>query len=219
MSNPESFIDEVTEEVRRDRLYALMRRWGWIPAVAVIAIVGGAAWSEWQKSKDAARAQGFGDALLAALNADDMPARRAAIDGVAADGTDQEAVLSLLTATTLANGEEADADAARAELLTLADMADLEPAYRHLALLKVMLMGGTGDVSRDGAILEELATPGAPYRSLAMEQQALMAVAAGDRATAITLLRVLSQEAGVTETLRRRSVQLIVALGGTPEPV
>jgi len=29
MSDTDSFINEVTEEVRRDRLYGMFRRWGW----------------------------------------------------------------------------------------------------------------------------------------------------------------------------------------------
>ena len=41
MSETDSFIDEVNEEVRRDRLYAALRRYGWIAIVAVLAIVGG----------------------------------------------------------------------------------------------------------------------------------------------------------------------------------
>lgn len=219
MSNPESFIDEVTEEVRRDRVTAALRRWGWIPALAIVAIVGVAGFNEWQKAQDAARAQAFGDAVIDALGADDMAARRAAIAEITAETPDQAAIQAMISATTIANGDDGDNVAARDVWLALAEMDGLAPSYRDLALLKVMLQGGTGDVARDGQILEALATPGAPYRALAVEQQALAAVRADDPATAITLLRVLTQEAGVTETLRRRAVQLIVALGGTPEPV
>ena len=68
MSNNDSFIDEVTEEVRRDKLFAAFRKYGWIGAVVVIGIVGGTAWNEWQQSREAARAQAFGDAVLDALD-------------------------------------------------------------------------------------------------------------------------------------------------------
>ncbi|UWQ16328.1 hypothetical protein [Jannaschia sp. M317] len=218
MSNPESFIDEVTEEVRRDRLYATLRRWGWVAALVVIVVVGGAAWSEWQKSTAETRAQAFGDSLLQALGADDMDARRAALQTVTPEVPEQAAILGLIRATALRNGDGGSTDAARDELLALAETEGLSPTYRHLALLKVMLDGGTGDAARDGAFLEELATPGAPYRPLAIEQQAITAVRAGDTATAVTLLRVLSEEAGVTESLRRRALQLMVALGASPDP-
>src|SRR6056297_2951729 len=76
MSDADSFIDEVTEEVRRDRMYLLLRRWGWIGVVVVLAVVGGAAWNEYRKAQETATAQALGDAILAALEAD-APAQRA----------------------------------------------------------------------------------------------------------------------------------------------
>ena len=79
MSQSESFIEEVTEEVRRDRLYGLMRRYGWIAVLVVLALVGGAAWNEWRKAQDAAAAQATGDALIAALEADESAARVASL--------------------------------------------------------------------------------------------------------------------------------------------
>ena len=45
MSDTYSFIDEVTEEVRRDRLFGYFRRYGWIPAVIIVALVGGTAYN------------------------------------------------------------------------------------------------------------------------------------------------------------------------------
>ena len=92
------------------------------------------------------------------------------------------------------------------------------PAYRDLALLKVILAGGTGDPMQDTFVLDELAAPGAPYRLLAIEQQALTALEAGDEDTAVTLLRALTQEAGVTEALRRRAALVMEALGVSPDP-
>lgn len=218
MSNPESFINEVSEEVRRDRLYGLMRRWGWLAILAVLAIVGGAAYNEWSKARHAAQAQAFGDSLLAALQGEDMASRRIALSEVEAGDADKAAILSLLRATAALNGENADPAAARTELLTLAETSDVPVTYRHLALLKAMLAGGTDDAGRNGAILEELAAPGAPFRTLAVEQQALMAIAAGDEATALTLLRALLEDAGSTQALRQRAQQLIVALGADIEP-
>lgn len=219
MSNPESFIDEVTDELRRDRLYATMRRWGWLAVLAVLLLVGGAAWMEWSRSREAARAQAFGDALLAALDAPDARARRSALAEVTPDGGEQATVLALLEASAALEGENGDVAAARAQLLELAEQPGLSRTYRDLALTKAMLAGGTGDAARDATILEELAAPGAPFRTLAVELQAHAALAAGDEATAVTLLRALSQDAEATQTLRRRALQMIVALGATPGPV
>jgi len=222
MSNTDSFINEVTEEVRRDKMYGLLRRWGWLAVLLVVLIVGGAAWSEWTRARGEARAQAFGDAVLAALSEPDQSARRAALGETEPALPGQDAVLSLLLAAAAgapdAEGGEGDPAAGRDALLALAEDADLAVRYRHLALSKVMLAGGTGDATRDGAILEELATPGAPYRTLAVEQQALRALEAGDEATAVTLLRALQEDAEASQALRRRALQLMFALGAAPEP-
>ncbi len=57
MSNTDSFIEEVSEAVRRDRLYALMRRYSGLAVALVALIVGGAAYNEWRKAETLARAQ------------------------------------------------------------------------------------------------------------------------------------------------------------------
>ncbi|MFN3281418.1 MAG: hypothetical protein ACK40I_07100, partial [Tabrizicola sp.] len=82
MSNPDSFIEEVTEEVRRDRLFGLFRKYGWIGVVVILGLVGGTAWTEWAKARDAARAQAFGDALIDALDLGTPEERREALAAV-----------------------------------------------------------------------------------------------------------------------------------------
>ncbi|WP_308917963.1 tetratricopeptide repeat protein [Jannaschia sp. LMIT008] len=217
MANPDSFIDEVTEEVRRDRLYGLVRRWGWVAVLAVLLIVGGAAWTEWRAAQARDAAARFGDAILAASQLQDPGARAEAVADVVPVTDGQAAIAALLTAATRLEAEQSPE--AAASLLSLADAAEVPLRYRHLALLKLSLNGGTGDAVRDASILEELAAPGAPFRPLALEQQALAALQAGDEATAVTLLRLLTQEAGVSDALRRRALQVIVALGASAEPV
>ncbi len=60
MSDTDSFLQEVSEELRRDKLYRNMRKYGWIGLLLVVIIVGGAAYREYQKSQAAERAQLFG---------------------------------------------------------------------------------------------------------------------------------------------------------------
>ena len=82
MSETDSFIDEVTEEVRRDRLFGLMRRYGWIAVLVVLLVVGGAAYREYSRASQQAAAQALGDALLAALDNPDIAARSTALGQV-----------------------------------------------------------------------------------------------------------------------------------------
>ncbi|QCP85651.1 hypothetical protein EYE35_08185 [Cereibacter sphaeroides] len=210
MSNPESFIDEVTEEVRRERLFGYFRRYGWIALVAVIALVGGAAYVEWQKSREAAESQAFGDAILAALEAPDAAARRAAVAAVPAEGA-RAALRDLMVASDPA----ADRAASLRALEGVAANAALDPAFRDLAVLRrVILAGAEMPVADRRAALDGIAAPGRPYRTLALEQMAYLDVEAGKTAEAIATLRSLVQDQEATQGLRRRAEQMITALGG-----
>lgn len=218
MSETDSFIEEVTEEVRRDRLYKLFRKYGWIGVALVVAIVGGAAWTEWQKARARNAAETFGDAILAALDSDDAAARVVALEQIGAGeaGPGQTAVLGFLAADeALKTG---DRDGALARLNALAADAALPESYRQLAELKAVIMAGDGMTAADrNAALERLATPGAPFRALAMEQQATVLAGDGEAEQAITLFRQILEEPDVTPGLRRRVTQMILVLGGDVE--
>lgn len=212
MSNPESFIDEVTEEVRRDRLFAAFRKYGWVAALAVAAIVGGAAWNEWQKSQAAARAQGFGDAMLDALDMGGVEERRAALAALPADGA-QTALKGLMLASDPAE-DKATALAALDALI--ADAAQPE-VYRDLATLRrVMVAGAEMPLADRRAALEAIAAPGRAFRPLAAEQLAYLLIEEGKTDAAIAALAALMQDQEAPQGLRSRAAQVITALGGTP---
>lgn len=214
MSNPDSFIDEVTEEVRRDRLFALFRRYGWIGLVAVLLIVGGSAWTEWQKAQALARSEAFGDGLLAALDADTPEARRAALAEVPASG-DQSAIKNLL----LASDPEKDRAGSIAALDTLIADESAPQIYRDLAALRrVVVLGAELPPDARRAALEPLTVPGRAFRTLALEQMAFLAIEAGDLEGARAKLDTLSQDQEASAGLRRRTQQMIEALGGARAP-
>ena len=212
MSNNESFIDEVTEEVRRDKLFGLFRRYGWIGAVLVAGIVGGAAWTEWQKSQSEARAEGFGDAVLGALVSDTPEARIAALKGVS--GTDDQAsVLQLL----LASDPDKDRAGTIAALQVVAANTSLPDSYRDLAVLRHMIVVGADLPVADRRIaLDSIAAPGRPYRILALEQLAYLLIEENKTTDAIDALRALTQDQEASQGLRSRAEQVILALGGAP---
>ena len=212
MANQDSFIDEVTEEVRRDRLFALFRRYGWIAGLLVVLIVAGAAWNEWRRAAAEAEAQALGDTILSALASDSPSARAGALDGLQrAEGAGP--VAAMLYAAAVA--DDGDMDAALAEFDRLASDANVPQYYRDLAALKAVMLGAEVLSPEDRiARLAPLTAPGGAYRPLALEQTAIAHVDAGDREAALGILRGLVGDAEATDSLRGRAAQMIIALGG-----
>ncbi|MFP7571624.1 hypothetical protein [Marivita sp. S2033] len=213
MSDTDSFIDEVTEEVRRDRLFRLMRRYGWIAIVAVLLLVGGTAYREYARSAEAARAQAFGDAVLAALENDDATDRVAAMTGIDAPTPEGAAMLDMLIA---AEQSAADNGAEAAQRLNdTATNGALPEIYRQIASYKALTRPESPLAADERRVaFEAMAAPGAPLRLLAEEQLALLDIEAGETDAAVTRLNAILGDAELTAGLRRRASQLIVALGG-----
>ncbi|MFN5998761.1 MAG: hypothetical protein ACK47C_04910 [Paracoccaceae bacterium] len=211
MSNPDSFIEEVTEEVRRDRLFRLFRKYGWIGVVVIIGLVGGTAWTEWSKAREASRAQAFGDALIDALDQGTPEERREALAAVPAGG-EQTAILNLI----LASDPNEDKAATLAALDKVANDATLSPAYRDLAVLRRVLVAGSDlPVADRRTALDGIAVAGRPYRVLAAEQLAYLLIEDGKPDEAIAALSALMQDQEASGALRARLGQMITALGGT----
>ncbi len=210
VSNPESFINEVTEEVRRDRLFALLRKWGWVPALIVLGVVGGTAYTEWSKAQDRARAQAFGDAVLDALDLGAPEDRRAALTAAPVEGP-QKAVLALLLASDPVQDRAASIDALKG---LVADTTQPQ-SYRDLAALRLVIVSGADMPLADRrAMLDPIAAPGRPFRPLALEQMAYLLVEDGKTDEAIVALQALTTDQQSPAGLRSRAGQMIVALGG-----
>lgn len=216
MSDTDSFIEEVTEEVRRDQVFAFVRRYGWIAVVVILAIVGGAAYREYSKAQSLAAAQMLGDEMLAALANDDAAQRAQALSGITPQSPGGGAVLNFMIAS--AQAEAGQPDAAVASLEEIARNGELPEIYRQIATFKALTLQADTLPAADRRLqFESLARPGAPLRLLAQEQLALIDISEGETKAAIDRLQAILQDAETGAALRQRAGQVIVALGGTPQ--
>ena len=216
MSDTESFISEVNDEVRRDRFYFMLRRYGWIAALAVVLIVGGAAYNEYVKAQAQAQAQGLGDDILAAMSQPDASERLLQLEDIVAGTAESQSVVDMLIA-----GEAQDQGNSNAVVAMLENVAvngDVPEIYRQIAAFKLLMAQADDmDPNTRRQQLEALAQPGAALSLLAQEQLGLMDVAEGNTDAAIDRMQAIVQDAGVSSDLQQRALQVIVALGGTPE--
>lgn len=212
MSQTDSFIEEVTEEVRRDRLFALMKRYGWIAILLVVLLVGGAAWNEWRKAQERSAAQALGDSMLDALQLTDETARREALAAIEAPNPGAQAMADLLVAAELAPTDPATASE---RLIALADNPDAATVYRQIATLKATALPGSVLSPEDRrARLDGLALGQGLIRLLAEEQLAYLDAEEGNTESALGRLIAIVSDETATLALRRRASQVIVALGG-----
>ncbi|MGH1465822.1 MAG: hypothetical protein ACRBBQ_10730 [Cognatishimia sp.] len=217
MSNTDSFIDEVTEEVRRDKLFTTMRKYSWVAVISVVAVVGGASWNEYQKSQKVNAARATGDALLEALGEDEAAARVTALQNATLSSAQADVVRRfLLSAEQAGSGNAAEAAQTLDQFLNTAPDAAL--IYKSIAELKALMLGAESIPAGERRTrLEAMSQPGLPLALLASEQLALIDIAEGQTEAAISRLQAIILDASVSSGLRQRATQLIVALGGEPE--
>ena len=218
MSDRDSFIDEVSEEVRKDRMFALWKRYGPFvigAVVAVVALTGVKNWLDHQARKAARQA---GGALIAA--ADAPPEEAAAALTALAEQTDHEgaaALARLRAAGALAAAGDKDAAAAAYDVIAADAGADklLQDfaAFRALALR-------ADEMAPDAAIdaLEAIAGGAGPFRLLALEAQAAAFLRAGDVEAASEALQIVAEDERTPNGLRQRALAALTALGVTLAP-
>jgi len=213
LSNNESFIQEVSEEVRRDRLYRILKKWGWIGIAVIVALVGGASFNEWNKDSKMNSARNLGDRVLSAVsNKDPIELKEIETSNISQDIF----IKNLLSAILLSDNK---LDASKKALEEIRDLPSITKTYRELNAFKLgLLLLKEDNLTSDErfGVFEEFVEPGSPFRLLAKEQQALLLIEQGKLELAIKALTEISVDSETTASLKRRVTQLRISLGGDP---
>lgn len=213
MSDTDSFINEVSEEVRQDQLFGYLRKYGWIAGVLVLVLVGGTALNEARRASNEASAEKFGDDVITAMLNNDSSARVASLASIDAPSTQSEVILAFLKSGEEAQ-ESASYEAATAELEKIKANPEAAQVYQDLAAFKAALLLGEDVASADRkSAFEAIIVPGGAFRLLAEEQVALIEVEMGEKDAAIARLTAIYEDAEVTTSLRQRVGQWQLALG------
>ncbi|MCU0728499.1 MAG: tetratricopeptide repeat protein [Sphingopyxis sp.] len=215
-SNPDTFVREVDDAVRADRMANIVRDYGrWIIGVILVGLIGFGGWLWWQ-SHQASVAGENGRTFLAALDkaGEGQPKGAAtAVEPLAKgdDATYRALALMLQGNVALADG---DVRTAVTRFGSVANNAELDPALRNLALVRQTLaefdtLAPEAVVARLRAIV---ATPGPAFASAA-ELTALAELKRGNDAAAGALFKRIAEAPGVEDSLKSRAVQMAGMLG------
>ena len=216
----DSFIREVDEELRSERVQEIWKSYGkWIIAAAVAVVVGVGAYRTWEyvAAKQAAEA---GDAFIASVRLADsgkVDEALTKLESLKQEGSDVYAALAgLRRASEFA--KKGDVDKAVEEYDTVAAQSGIDENLRDIARLRAgALLVDSAGVTEVQARVGTLMGPGAPYRSSARETMALAYYKAGDLENAAKLYKEASADEGAPDALKNRAtlmLELIAARGG-----
>lgn len=210
-----NFIEEVDEEVRRERLEKLWKRWSPAAVGFIVVLLAGVAgyqfWQSHRAEKAAADAAAFNAALNQAQSGKPADAA-AAFAGLA--GTAGEGYALLARFQQGANLVEAkDLPGAIAAYDAIAADGAIEERFRDLARYLAAFHGLETDAE---AVKQRLAAIPAtsPWAANVRELQAMAELKAGNVDAARRLLTALADDAVAPAGLRGRATELLAALGG-----
>lgn len=219
-------FDEVSEDLRAERAKRLARRYGvWVLLAAVLVVAGVGGWQAWQWREQRGRgdvAAAYLGALRAAGTDARAPGRAAAaetLDRLAREAPESYRTLARLRGAAL-KAEAGDTDGA----LALWDAAASDPAADRLlrdlaALLAVQHRLDGGDPAALEARLQPLQAPDNPWRVLAEETGAWLALRDGRDEQARDTLKRLAEDTAAPAGVRARATALLSRLGEAPAPV
>jgi len=210
-------FQEVDEDLRRDKAAEWWKRNSlYIYATALVVIVGTAGYQGWRAYDENLRGQ-QSDSYAAALQlietGEDAKAK-AALSALSDPGGKGYELLSVLAEAYLAakNGDEARA---RELWQQLSDEEASAKALTELgALYAAMRDIDSGDPAMLRGELRSLAAPGAPYRFLALELLAGLALREGDKTTAREHLTEITDDPLAPAGSRSRAAELLASLPG-----
>jgi hypothetical protein len=222
MSNDDTLIREVDEELRRDRLRNFWRHGGpWVILAAVLIVVGVAGyegWNWWTKTQ-AARSSDQFYAAAAIADGTDFAAAQKALNDVIAQGSGAYPVLAQFREAALLakNGKTDDAVAAYDALSTSLSNTHL----RAMALiLAANLLVDKGDVAAVQQRVGGSITPADPLRNAAREMLGLTQYKAGKLDDAMKSFSDIMSDPNTSQDLRNRiQIYILQLLAEGAKPV
>jgi hypothetical protein len=214
--NDEAFLREVDEELRRDQLGSLWRRYGIIAIVLLVLGLAALAGFLWWQSEQQKKAGRDGELLTQAIT-DLVEGKDAGVaaklDTLAASPRDGYRAAAKLTKAAMA-GEKGDLKAAVAQYKLVVDDAELPQPFRDLARLRQTAL--EFDTLPPDTVVERLkplAVAGNPWFGSAGEMVAVAYMKMNKPELAGPLFAAIAKDEQVPETIRGRAVRLAGVLG------
>lgn len=208
MSDNDSFIDEVTEEVRRDKLYLFLKRYGWMPVILILAAILASVFIEVKSEAEQTSSEELGDFLSQSLNqgigdsSKDKDERLYTIDS-------KSLVALMLEAKVFENKLEYKMAILKYETILLID--NMPNSLRDFIKFKLLLLV-KDDPIRIKKLFVDLINPDSPFNLLALEQKILMNINNREWKEAMSNINLLIADPAASQAMVSRVTQIKKAI-------
>ena len=207
---------EIDEDLRRDNLLKLWKRFGphlIVGAVLIVVIASGIlGCRENQKREREAEGARYVAAADLVRNGKTDEAQ-AAFAGIATSTTSGRAVLARLEAAGL-KAKAGDAAGALSAYDAIAADSSIDRSFRDLATILSAINGlKAGDAKAIVDRLKPLTDAGSPWHGSALELTALAQLKGGDKEAARSTYQKLADDLSAPQSLRARAAEMVAALG------
>ena len=216
----DSFIREVDEELRSERVQDFWQRYGKILIAAAVAIILGIAGYGYYEHNTASRAAAQGDTFMAAVRLSEEGKQDEAIAAfgkLESESDDSYRTMARMRGATelVAKGETAEAGKMFDAII--ADGAANENMRAIARIRAGLILVDTGTVTEVQARVGALSAPGAPYRASAREAIGLAYYKAGDLENAFKQFEAISTDIDSPQSIKQRvriMLDVIASKGG-----
>jgi hypothetical protein len=212
----ETFVREVDENLRRDRLRDFLKAYGsWLIAAVVLFLAASGAFIWWKQHQEQ-RSEGQVEQLaqiykdIGGGNAGQAPRQ---LDQLSKDGSKAVRASALFTRAALAL-QQNDVKLAIGTYKSIAGDDSLPEPYRHAALIRQTAL--EFDQLQPQQVIDRLAPltkTGEPWFGTAGEMTALAMLKQGKNREAADLYAAIAKDRDVPESIRARAVQVAGSLG------
>lgn len=206
---------EVDEDLRRDNLEKLWKKYGLqiigLAAAVVLGVAGVQGWQAYDLDQRSKFSDRYGAARELAQGGETTAGLDAMIDLSEASG-DSYAGLAAFEEARL-RVESGDTGGAIAVWDRIAEGSGLGPGFKEVAtLFSILHQIDSGDPAALRARLQPLAADSQPFRSTARELLALIALGEGDTAAVRDIYTKISDDREAPAGLRQRATEMLAAL-------
>jgi hypothetical protein len=214
----DNFIQELEDDLRRDRYMALWDKFGRylvsLALVIVIVTAGTIAWRHYRAGERTKDSLAYNAALMQANQGPGAPtdAALSTLRGIAESSSDSYAALARLQEAAILTKTDKPEEAA-AIYQAMARDTDVDPMFRDLAvLLRALVVFDKEDPATLSSHLAPL-TAASAWRHSALELTALLAQRSGDAAKAREIYTTLADDPNTPRQLRGRAAEMLAVLG------